>query len=463
MHRLPTLALLALALSAPVGAQTSTEASDSTATAFARATARARAALAADGGRLWGAPLDTVPWMGVDGRTVLLTDDPHRDGYAPRTGGIWRGALPDGISPANTSIDWANRRWAMFVLPLPADTLDAARLLLHEASHVLQPALLPSARYDETAAGSDLLDAPEGRTWLRLEWRALETALESRGAARRRATLDALTFRARRLAVATSAEGTRERGLEIVEGLSEYTAWMLTGGADTSFARHLRASAERSASYVRAFAYLSGPAYAFLLDDATRGAWRARVRDAHDLGALLARAIDAPNALVAALGGDSSTVVAARVADLRRDADRAGARHALAAVRAEEMARWRERARVIADLRARYIDGPTLRLRPGPLRLAFDPRRQTSLGAAGTVMGGLTWRGSDGAELVADDGALVSGDWSELRVPLDGATIEPGVVAARLQLTGRGWRLTVPAGWMVRAEESSRALTPPAR
>jgi len=142
-------------------------------------------------------------------------------------------------------------------------------------------------------------------------------------------------------------------------------------------------------------------------------------------------------------------------------ARRAAEAYGLTATAAEEEGRWATRERELAALRARFVAGPTLRLRPASLRISFDPRQQASLGDAGTVMRGVEWKGDDGAELRAPAGALVSPDWSELRVPLDSAALVPGPLAVRRTWTAAGWTLTLPAGWVLATAGTSWVATPP--
>jgi hypothetical protein len=403
--------------------------------AFAAAVRVARRDLRADSGRLWGVVLDTIPWLGVAQGRLILTADPGDTSYGPSEG-VWVGPLPAGMLGANTSIAWAGRRWAMVVLPLNPDSLVAARLLIHEAMHVLQPAVLPKPVYNETGAGTELLDGPIGRTWLRLELRALAVALADSGPAGRRAVRDAVAFHARRSRAATAVERERERALELVEGLPEYSAWRLSGATAGDVAVVLRAPEPEGQSFVRRFAYLTGPAYGFLLD--REGSWRGRLTVRSDLATMLREGTDTAGAEVGArtYGVDS--------------------------VRRQERARWVARERELTHLRAAFVSGPTLRLRPRSMRLTFDPRVQSSLGAAGTVMGNLTWKGDDGAVLTASSGGLVSPDWAELRVPLGGVKIAPGPVTARTDWSGDGWQLTLPAGWVFTADSGSVVATPPA-
>ncbi|HET9982659.1 MAG TPA: hypothetical protein VFQ38_03700 [Longimicrobiales bacterium] len=448
-------AAAAVAVAAPAAAQ---KPGDAATAAFAASVRSARAALHADAGRLWGARLDTLDWLGVAGPTVHLTRDPAVPGY-PAAGGLWTGPLPAGIAPANTSVEWAGRRWAMVLLPAPSDSADAVRLLIHEASHVAQPSVLPEPAYQETAAGAALLDEEAGRLWLRLELRALAAALEGTGPARARAAARALLFRARRYREATPEERSRETALDVVEGLPEYTGWKLTGGRAADVAAAVR-RADSAASYVRTFAYVTGPAYGYLLDAVSGPGWRRKARGGGDLQRLLAAALPAgPPEVATALAGGVLDEAASRRLD--RAAVEAGRRFGADSMRAYEAARATARRERVARLRAAFVDGPTLRIRPGALRVSFDPRSQVPLADAGTVMSALLWKGDGGAELRAPDGALVVQDWSELRVPLGSVTPTAGALAAPVEWQGAGWVLRLPAGWVLRPAQGSWVAAPP--
>jgi hypothetical protein len=452
--------VIAAALATPAGGQPAPDSAG--VEAFRLTTRAARDHLARDAGRLWGARLDTIPWMGVAGARAYLTADPARAGYAAADAALFAGPLPASIAPANTAVTWAARRWAMVLLPLPADTAAATRLLIHEAAHVAQPAAIPAPPNSEGGATGEWLDGPEGRLWLQLELRALAAALAARGPASARAVDDALGVRARRDAAAGAAERRRERALESTEGLPEYTAWALTTAApDGAFARWLE-RAPRPESYVRASAYLTGPAYALLLDrTGAAPSWRASLDSAPDLPALLLRRAGAQPAVVrAALAGGRGGGPGA-VAALERAAEGAAARYAGAALRRTETARWEARSRAIAALRARFVAGPTLRLRPPSLRITFDPRGQSALGESGSVMANVAWVGDAGAALEAPGGALVTPAWDELRVPLGAARLRPGVLAAATEWRGEGWRLRLPAGWRIEPAGRSWVATPP--
>src|SRR5207302_4350398 len=123
------------------------------------------------------------------------------------------------------------------------------------------------------------LDTLEGRYWLQLEWRALRAALLREGDDRRTAIEDALRFRGYRRSLFKEA-ATEERALEMHEGLAEYTGVKLCGLTDAEQVLYAAGLLERRPSeystFVRSFAYVSGPAYGLLLDSASKN-WRKEI------------------------------------------------------------------------------------------------------------------------------------------------------------------------------------------
>ena len=387
---------------------------------FAAAVHAARADLVREGGHLWGVRLDTLQWMGVDGQRVYCTRKPDTTGFTMTADSLWVGPLPAGVAPSNTSITRWGRRWAMVILPLPSDIVAASRLLIHEAMHVMQPSVLPSPKEPINGVGFDYLDGPTGRLWLRMELAALADALSGAD------PLPALLFRAHRLGSASPEERRRQLALELSEGMPEYTGWLLTDSL--GFVNVLRAPEEPQQSWVRRFPYLTGPAYAFLLDRA-RPDWRRGLTDTTDLGALLLEA----------------TV---------------GKRYNNGDIASAEQARWTRRKAQIDSLTAVFVTGPTVRIRPKVIRISFDYRAQVALAGNGNVMPEMTWKTDDGAELLAPAGGLVTADWKELRVPLEGQKFVAGRLASTKKWQAAEWSLTLPAGWVVQGDGASWIITP---
>ena len=161
----------------------------------------------ADAGQLWGASL-CGPLLVVDANTrqVWATQRDNLNALTLSAGGGWAGTLPQGVPVANTTVDWGGVRWIMVVGPLPDDATTRRVLVAHESWHRVQASIgLPMQN-----AIAEHLETERGRYLLRLEMRALSTAMLSSGRARRNAVKDAIAFRMARLATfqeASAAEG----------------------------------------------------------------------------------------------------------------------------------------------------------------------------------------------------------------------------------------------------------------
>ncbi len=403
-HLLATLAML---VGEPLGAQRPDTA------AMTRATRLLDAACRRDADGTWGVSLCGPLLLAHWGQRDLTASRRPADGGFAAAGPWWTGALGDGQFPANTAITLGGTRWSMVVLPLPDDDAAAMQLLVHEQFHRIQGELgLPA-----NDPRNDQLDAPEARRWLRLEWRALARAVAGEGEAACRAARDALAFRAARHA-AFAGSAASEAALERHEGLAEYTGHRLASlafpGGDARLVNALH-EAESKPSYVRSFAYATGPAYGTLLDrvDAT---WREALGDGASPADHLARALTCDpgtataDARAASYGGDE-------LARVERQ-------------RADSLGRIRD------DYLARLVAGPVLETPDGQLNFTFDPNRVFPLGDHGVVHPAGNYSGPWGSLEVTAGGALVSADYRRVRValPTDGVS---------------EWKLTPAAGWEV--------------
>ena len=372
----------------------------------------ARALCERDGGRLWGVSI-CGPMVIADRRTqTIATSQPAPEGDRPRLLGL-----------LNAPIQWGGATWSAYMWDDVVNRPPSLRkeLFLHELFHCVQPQLgLTAASLD-----SEHLDAADGRYWLRLEWRALARALRESGEPRHLAVRDALAFRqARRTLYATNAES--ERGQEISEGLAAYTGTVLAAdSAADAIASAIdllvnTESAALEASFVRTFAYMSGPAYGLLLDAASPG-WTRRVRGTDDLGTLVMRALAVQPA---------------------SDATTSAARYDGAEVRASEQRRDQQRQQRLAGLRRQFVDGPVLVL-PGAGGAQFNSIGAVSMPGVGTVYFGPYNASGEWGTLSAEKGVLIASDGRSRRVsaPLrrEDATF-----------AGDGWTFKAAPGWVVR-------------
>jgi hypothetical protein len=392
----------------------------------------AKSACEADAGKLWKRSL-CGPIALVDRQTrLVIANDTVAGRRFVRLGDAYLTTLPETQYVANTSFSWAGRSWTMVALPLPRDRFTRAGLVMHEVFHREQEAL----GLRQPDALNNQLDMRAGRTWLRLEYRALARALESlpdRERAQHHVE-SALLFRAQRRSLYPGSDSL-EATLEIQEGLPEYTgqrlAMQLTGEGSARVARYVR-DYETTPTFVRAFAYATGPAIGVLLDQFAPD-WRDAVRTNRDIGALLAQAIRFRRP------GNLASVARTRAKEYGWDE-----------IDRTEAARDSARAPTMREYRARLGDGPTITLRQSKDSLAwsYDPTELIGFDLYSTVYPSGNFSAPWGKLTVERGGVLVHNDFSRIRI---GA---PASALAAKDIKGDGWTLVLNSGWSLRADPS---------
>jgi hypothetical protein len=397
----------------------------------------ARTICEADRGELWKRSL-CGPIALVDRQTrLVIANDTIPGRHFVRLGAAYLSTLPTNQYVANTSFPWGGRAWTMVALPLPKDRYARTDLVMHESFHREQAAL----GLRQPDALNNHLDMRPGRTWLRLEYRALARALDAlpnSGRAGHHAE-SALIFRAQRRSIYPGTDSL-EATLEIQEGLPEYTgqrlAMRLTGDGPARVARYLRDYEANTPTFVRAFAYGTGPALGVLLDHFSPG-WRDTVRTRRDLGALVAQSIDfktpAPRILASAARARAQEYGWAEV-------DRA------------EAARDSARAPAMREYRARLKDGPTITLTQSPdsLSWSFDPTELIGFDLSSAVYPSGNFSANWGKLTVERGGVLVANDLSRIRIGVPAAPIAP----SDRTISGDGWTLVLNPGWSLRPDAS---------
>jgi hypothetical protein len=362
-----------------------------------------------DAGRLWGVSL-CGPMVIGDMRTqTFATSQPPPD--APR---------PQVVGLVNGPVQWGGVTWAAYAWDDLVNKTAQSRneVLLHELFHGVQSRLglvVPDPKNEH-------LDAVDGRYWLRLEMRALARALGESGERRNAAVRDALSFRQARRSIYPAAE-KNEQALELNEGTASYAGTVLAASsrADaTASALEILAGFENGESFIRTFAYASGPAYGLLLDEASPG-WQRALRSSDDLGILLMNAL------------------AVRPAN---DAASAAATYGGVELRAAEQQRERLRQDRINELRRRFVDGPVLVV-PGGGGGYTDSRGATVIPGSGTVYFNSYRVSGAWGTLEAEKGVLLASDGRTRRVPAP-------VRRDDVTFSGDGWTFRAASGWTVR-------------
>jgi hypothetical protein len=260
-------------------------------------------------------------------------------------------------------------------------------------------------------------------------------SLPDQNAARHHAE-SALIFRTMRRSIYPGSDRL-EATLEIQEGLPEYTgqrlAMQLTGEGPARVAKLVR-DYEATPTFVRAFAYGTGPAIGFLLDQFDP-AWREEVRKNRDIGALLAQAIHFR-----------------RPRDLDQVAHARARKYGWDEVDHSEAARDSARAPTMQGYRARLGAGSVLTLLQARDSLAwsYDPTELVGFDLQSTVYPSGNFSAPWGKLTVDHGGVLVQNDFSWIRVGLPSGPI----AADAREIKGDGWTLALNPGWSLRADPS---------
>ncbi|MGA0585718.1 hypothetical protein ACO2Q2_01075 [Dyella sp. KRB-257] len=381
----------------------------------------ARAICARDAGALWGRDL-CGPMLLVDpADRSAIANRADGDGAFKPSGGVFTGTLPMTVILANTAIEWSGIRWSEILWPLPDDADQRRVMLAHEMFHRIQPSLKMVLREGDNRH----LDTLQGRYLMQLEWRALAAALRAPSAAARKTAVgDALLFRRERYRLFPTA-AINENELESNEGIAEYTGVRLglaTPQARIRYALHDLTAFVQAPTFVRSFAYATGPAYGLLLDQLAPG-WRDQLGAGQRLDRLLGNAEHLPAPAFATL-------------EAREAIYDDGTLHA------RELKRDEARRAHLAELKARLVDGPVLVLPLDRSSFQFNPQTLVPLGDFGTVY----------PTLRLDD------DWGVLEVDADArvdqqtkiATVSAAGMDASA-LHGHGWKLVLKPGWAVTA------------
>ena len=374
-----------------------------------------------DNGKLWGVST-CGPILFVDPKTrEVVASQQDGAGLLHRDGDVWVGHLPSSENIANTAAEWSGTYWSEMLWPLPEnDTAQRDTLMEHELYHRIQKRLDLSPGTVENAH----LDTVDGRYYLQLEERALAVSLAaSDQAAQERAMEDAFLFRARRYQLFPTAN-EEEKALELNEGLAEYTGVRLGNPERVAQVKVTLTNLDRQQkvpTFVRSFAYCTGPAYGLLLDEYLPQ-WRLQVTIHTSLSELLEQAVHWHPPV-----------------DLAGPAMRRTPAYGGPALLKAEQERDALHQDTIRKYQALLVQGPTFRLQFRHMKVQFNPQNLQPLGDAGTVYPTIRIT-DDWGVLETANGALMKPDWSAVVVSAPEHSSED-------LITGDGWTLHLKAGW----------------
>ena len=245
----------------------------------------------ADDGALWGINL-LGPTMFVNPNTrSLVANQQNKPGSFVQKGDLYCGQLPEEINIANTSLDYCGEQWTCVMWDKGRDAISTTHLLIHESWHRIQNQIgIPPI-----TSQNQHLDETEGALLMKLELMVLEDLLMEKDNIDQ-CLHDALMVREYRQ---TKYHDGNEKQFECHEGLAEYTAYKMLP-IDEKYKKGVIAAAIKKGldadGYCNSFAYLTGPAYGFVLDDMMPN-WRDSIRIGMTMQDLLMSRINLPDSV----------------------------------------------------------------------------------------------------------------------------------------------------------------------
>lgn len=383
-----------------------------------------------DNGNLWGLKLYGPMLFVNQSDRFIIANEPDNENYLKRDDEVYCGTLPNEVNIANTSMTWKGKRWTMVMLPLSDDNFERGTLMMHELFHRIQSNLnLPAYNYS-----CNYFDDKMGRILLRLEWNELSAALNSVKHEKLTHIKNAIILNNYRKQLFPGAD-TLESRMLMNEGLAEYTGLKLGGSPDSSIINsllHRISLAEKVPSFVRFFAYLSGPLYCMLLDNSSLQ-WRKNISDKQNLPELLKSAykiktnkkINEAAEKILITNKNSGIFVFENERDIKRK---------------EQLAYYKEK----------FLNKPVITIPLNNMSIQFNPGNLVPLENIGTVYPTIRITDDWGILNVTQD-ALLSSDFRTVTISLPDNIIDPVDLN---NIKSRDWTLEVKDGWNLKPTSS---------
>jgi hypothetical protein len=374
-----------------------------------------------DNGSLWGENL-YGPVMFVDDLSrEIYANVPDSGGVLKAREGIYTGVLPKERLITNNVIEFGGVRYAMVPLPEEEDSYRIKARTVHSLFHCYQE------RHDlkPSTFNTRHLNDKNTRFYLKLEWKALTSAIGAKGEVRRQAIRDALIFRGARRELFPEAI-TDENKFENFEGLTTFTYIKLCTENDDELRTRILEYLDRiykNTSYVSGYGFVHGALYATLLND-TGFDFRQIQQSDFDLG----------KAAREAYGITLPEVCRDIAGSLAMNYD-------VQAIRTEESEREAMISERTGKIMATFLEKPVVTVTMESPNFSFEPEDINYLDSLGTLYERLRVSDNWGRLTVDDGGALLANDLHTLRISAKDLEID------RNHISGPGWHLTLNDGW----------------
>ena len=386
---------------------------------------RVEAICTRDNGKLWGKNL-YGPLMFIDrGSRKICANEPDSAGILKLKDSVYTASYPKEKIINLTAVTFGGTLFGMTPVSADQDEYRITTRSIHSLFHRFQQL----SEIPPTSFTLPNMDEKQARIWLKLEWKALRRAIESKGEERERCLRDALIFRGANHETWPRYSVDEDR-FESYEGLATFTYLLLVAQSQEEFRQHLFENLDRIyafQSYSRSYGFIDGALYATLLYE--KGFDFKSIRPAdQDLGKL------------------TSEVYRIELPRVCRDiAGSIAFNYDIEQIRLEEGKRLQEIKDRLNEESSTFTDKPVVYIELESPYFDFEPEDVHSLDSLGTLYNAMRVSDNWGKLTVDKGGCLVSNNLKYLRVTAKGFKKEKN------HIYGEGWQLILNDSWEIAA------------
>jgi hypothetical protein len=376
-----------------------------------------------DAGDLWGESL-CGPLMFVDRTTRrIIANVQDEEKLLKLKDGVYIGTYPKEKLIDIIAFEFGGTLFGTVRLPVDEDEYRIKAYAIHSLVHCMQQ----KRRISPVSFNNRHLSEDNARMWLKLEWRALRSAISAIGEERELAIRDALIFRGARHK-SYPAYINDELRFENYEGLPTFSYTLLCTESREEQKKRLLDGIDYYyglPTYPSTFGFIHGALYAYLLYE--EGYRLDSIRSNNtDLGMLTAR-----------LYGITLPEV------IRDVAGSIAINYDIEGIRKEEADRQHKIKEEVNRRLSAYTEKPVVFFNLESPSFGFEPGDPSSLDTLGTIYRSIRVSDNWGKLVVEETGCLVSHSLKEMRVPAKGIKITKG------HMSGEGWDLYLTDSWEI--------------
>lgn len=351
-----------------------------------------------DNAELWGKAI-FGPTMFVDAKTrEIVANQQNKDNTFEKKGDLYYGVFPEEMNVANTSVTFCGEKWTCVQWNNLRDMTSTTHLLLHESWHRIQDEIgLPGV-----TSMNHHLDEMDGEILLKLELIILNSILQNENCDSDEGLRNAMIVRRKRQTL--YPKGNEDR-FECHEGMAEYTAYKLLSNSDNDNGKNQMKRISSAISkglngdgFGNSFAYLTGPAYGFILDDMYPN-WRNEIKSGKTVQDIVSSFINIPEVVE------------------NEDIERITKQYDTDMFLNKERTRLETQAKADSDLRNRFANSQWLIIPNDGVMFSFDPNeRLVAYDSIGVIYNTMRLSGNFGI-IEAENGVMRTNNWSSFIIP----------------------------------------------